>query len=157
MAKKKAKKSVKKGNKAAEDKKTAPEAYELFTTGLLEDPLINEEFRKEFLKINYFRRITDDMYDNLLKDYKTKQAEILGQMQDHSEADEQFYITANITLNLAKRAKEIFISSEVQEKQQLLGCLLQNCVLNGKKLEFTLRSPFNHILDFTKQPTWLRG
>lgn len=92
-------------------------------------------------------RITDEMYDSLLREYKEKQAEILNQMQGHSEADEQFYLTANMTLNIAKRAKEIFMSSEVEEKHQLLGFLLQNCSLDGKKLDITMRSPFNLILN----------
>lgn len=87
------------------------------------------------------------MYDSFLREYKEKQAELLSEMQDHSDADEQFYITANITLNIAKRAKEIFISSEVDEKRQFLGFLLQNCVLNEKNLEFTLVSPFNLLLN----------
>lgn len=68
-------------------------------------------------------------------------------MQDHSDADEQFYITANMTLNIAKRAKEIFMSSEIDEKRQFLGFLLQKCTLNEKTLGFTLRSPFNLILN----------
>lgn len=87
------------------------------------------------------------MYDNFLKEYKEKQAEILEQMQDHSDADEQFYITANMTMSIAKRAKEIFISSEIEEKRQFLGFLLENSVLQGKKLEFSLRSPFNLLLN----------
>ncbi len=91
--------------------------------------------------------ITPEMYDSFLREYKEKQAELLSEMQDHSDADEQFYITANITLNIAKRAKEIFISSEVDEKRQFLGFLLQNCVLNEKNLEFTLVSPFNLLLN----------
>ena len=87
------------------------------------------------------------MYDSFLRNYKEKQAEILDQMQDHNDADEQFYLTANMTMNIAKRAKEIFVSSEVDEKRQFLGFLLQNCVLNGKKLEFSMRSPFNLLLN----------
>jgi site-specific DNA recombinase len=92
-------------------------------------------------------RITDEMYDSFLREYKGKQSEILEQMQDHSEADEQFYLTANMTLNIAKRAKEIFMSSEVDEKNQFFGFLLQNCVLHEKKLAFSMRSPFNLILN----------
>ena len=91
--------------------------------------------------------ITDEMYDSFLRNYKEKQAEILDQMQDHSDADEQFYLTANMTMNIAKRAKEIFVSSEVDEKKQFLGFLLRNCVLNGKKLEFSMCSPFNLLLN----------
>ncbi len=93
------------------------------------------------------------MYDTFLREYKEKQAEVLDQMKDHSEADEQFYLTANMTLNIAKRAKEIFDSAEVEEKRQFLGFLLQNCVLNGKKLDFTLRSPFNLLLTHTDSLT----
>ncbi len=101
-------------------------------------------------------RITDEMYDSFLREYKEKQAEILEQMKDHSDADEQFYITANMTLNIAKRAKEIFMSSEVEEKRQFLGFLLQNCILNGKKLDFTMRSPFNLMLNNTDKLTMRR-
>lgn len=102
-------------------------------------------------------RITDEMYDSFLREYKEKQADLLHQMQDHSDADEQFYLTANMTMNIAKRAKEIFISSEVDEKRQFLGFLLQNCVLNGKKLDFTMRSPFNLMLNNTDNLTMRMG
>ena len=101
-------------------------------------------------------RITDEMYDSLLREYKEKQAEILAQMQDHSDADEQFYLTANITLNIAKRAKEIFESSEVEEKNQFLRYLLQNCTQNGKNLEFAMVSPFNLIAQYHDGTTMRR-
>ncbi|MDA1169320.1 MAG: recombinase family protein [bacterium] len=102
-------------------------------------------------------RITDEMYDSFLREYKEKQAELFEQMQDHSDADEQFYLTANMTLNIAKRAKEIFMSSEVEEKRQFLGFLLQNCELNEKTLGFTLRSPFNLMLNQPDSITVRRG
>ena len=60
-------------------------------------------------------------------------------------------------LNVAKRALEIFKSSEVQEKRQFLSFLIQNCELQGEKLEFSLRSPFDQIVTFANQPTWLRA
>ncbi len=100
-----------------------------------------------------FWGITEEMYDSFLREYKGKQAELLEQMQDHSDADEEFYLTANMTLNIAKRAKEIFVSSEVEEKNQFLGFLLQNCALHEKKLEFSMRSPFNLMLNMTDNPT----
>lgn len=63
-------------------------------------------------------RINEEIYDQLLSEYKSQQSEILEQMKDHSDADEQFYLTANVLLNIAKRAKDIFISSEIDEKRQ---------------------------------------
>ena len=88
------------------------------------------------------------MYDSLLRECKEKQSEILGQIQDHADADEDFHLTANITLNIAKRAKSIFKSSEDDEKNQFLRYLLQNCTMNGKKLTFTMVSPFNVIAQY---------
>ena len=76
-------------------------------------------------------------------------------MQAHTDADYEFHITANTVLNLAKRALEIFESSETEEKRQFLNYLLQNCQLNGKKLEFSLRNPFDAIALAKSHP--LRG
>lgn len=101
--------------------------------------------------------ITKAVYDEKLKEYKEKQHDIDLQLQDHTSADENYYITASTIFSLAKRAKVLFESSETEEKRAILNYLLQNCTANGKKLEFSLRSPFNHILDFANQPTWLRG
>ncbi|CCB86741.1 putative uncharacterized protein [Parachlamydia acanthamoebae UV-7] len=47
--------------------------------------------------------------------------EIVDQMDRHEKADENFYVTANLVRNLATRARKIFESSEVDEKQQLLN------------------------------------
>lgn len=59
-------------------------------------------------------------------------------------------------LNLAKRALSLFESSEVHEKRALLNCLLQNSVVKGKKLEFTMRKPFDTLLSIANQPIGLR-
>lgn len=100
-------------------------------------------------------RITEEMYDKKLREYKERQGQILVDMRIHSEADEEFYLTANTVLNVAKRALEIFKSSEVPEKRQFLNFLLQNCELQGKKLEFSLRNPFDRILATRNRPIGL--
>lgn len=97
------------------------------------------------------------MYDKKVAEYKGEQNQILNQMQAHSDADHDFYLTANKVFNLAKRAAEIFDSSEPQEKRQLLNFLLQNCRLSGSKLGFELKEPFNLIVQTRHQPIGLRG
>ena len=86
--------------------------------------------------------ITKDFYDNKLKEMKQKQYDINIQLENHTRADENYYITASTVLNLAKNALSLFESSEVLEKRAMLNFILQNCVASGKKLEFDLRSPF---------------
>lgn len=94
------------------------------------------------------------MYDTKLKEYKEKQSDLLLQMEEHNVADEKFYITANAVLDLAKRAYQIFESSEVDEKRQLLNFLLQNPTYDGKKLVFQLKKPFNGLIAYTNVSIW---
>jgi len=96
------------------------------------------------------------MFNKKLKEWKEKQAEIREEMERYDQADEKFYLTANIVLNLAQKALEIFKSSEVSEKRQLLNFLLQNLKLQGKKLLFELKTPFNTVLQASKCSNLLR-
>lgn len=102
-------------------------------------------------------RITTDAYDKYLKEFKARQQEINLLLEEHTDADESYIIAASTVLNLAKRARELFERSEVSEKRALLNFLLQNSVVDGKKPLYTLRSPFDTIYSFAKQPTVLRG
>jgi len=59
--------------------------------------------------------------------------------------------------SVARRAKIIFEnSSEVAGKRQFLDYILHNPTVNGKKLEFAIRSPFNLVLELAENPNWLR-
>lgn len=86
---------------------------------------------------------------------KAKQQEITSKMQKHVKADEAFYITANTVLNLASRARQLFESSEVDEKRQLLNFVFQNLVLEGEKLAHTLREPFSLIMNKEGMSKWM--
>lgn len=97
------------------------------------------------------------MYDSKLREYKERQGKILTEMRIHSDADEEFYLTAKMVLNVAKRAREIFDSSEVHEKRQLLNFVVQNCTLNGRNLRFTLKEPFDLIVWTKRRPVVLPG
>ena len=97
-----------------------------------------------------------DMFNKKLKEYKEKQEEIREEMARYDQADQKFYITANTVLKLAQKAYEIFQSSEVEEKRQLLNFLLQNLTLQGKKLLFEMKKPFDTVLQANKCSDLLR-
>jgi DNA invertase Pin-like site-specific DNA recombinase len=101
-------------------------------------------------------RITQDAYDKYVHQFKSRQQEINLLLEGHTDADEGYHIAASTVLNLAKRALQIFESSEVEEKRALLNFLLQNSVVDGKKPMYSLRSPFDTILTFANRPNWLR-
>jgi len=57
-----------------------------------------------------------------------------------------------MVMNLATRAKEIFESSEVDEKRQLLNLVFQNLKLDGKNLLIHTAEPFSTMMDYKKSP-----
>jgi len=100
-------------------------------------------------------RITKEKYDTLLEKYKRIQADTLLQMEQHSKADENYYVEASKLLELAHRAYELFEISEATQKRELLSFLLQNCKMDGKKLIPSLKMPFDAILVANKTQNWL--
>ena len=96
--------------------------------------------------------IDEKMYLDKVKDYKVRQAKIIEQMSRHEKADHNFYVTANMIMNLAARTREIFESSEVDEKRQLLNFVFQNLKLDGKNLSIETCEPFTTLMDYKKSP-----
>ena len=50
-------------------------------------------------------------------------------------------------LNICSRAPELFESSKVEQKRQLINFLLSNLKLRGKTLEFELKKPFEVLIN----------
>lgn len=67
-------------------------------------------------------------------------------MKQFENANHSYYTTVNQVLSVAKRAEEIFESSEPEEKRQFLKFLFQNLFLDGKNLSFKLKTPFEGVL-----------
>ncbi len=97
--------------------------------------------------------IDEKLYLEKVREYKTRQFEIVEEMKKHEKADQNFYVTANIVLNLAARAREIFESSEVDEKRQILNLVFQNLKLEGKKMLTEICEPFSTMVGYREDPT----
>lgn len=97
--------------------------------------------------------IDEQLYLEKVKEYKSRQMTIVEEMKRHETADQSFYVTANMVMNLASRAREIFESSEVGEKRQLLNFVFQNLKLEDKKLLTDVREPFCTMVGYKDDPT----
>ena len=102
------------------------------------------------------RRITKDMFNKKLKEWKEKQTDLESQMSSYTIADESFYVNANILLQAVKKASQVFEGSEPITKRQILNFLLQNLKLQGKKLDFQLKTPFDTVLKANTSSNLLR-
>ena len=101
--------------------------------------------------------ISTELYDKKREEYRAKQQSIRQRLATLEKADETYFISASTLLNLANRAYELFYGSEMDEKRELLSFVLQNCVFDGKMLDFTLKKPFDTLALCAKRQTWLRG
>src|SRR5262245_36286852 len=72
-------------------------------------------------------------------------------MAAHVDADKASLITVKTVLDLAKRAKEIYESSKVDEKRQILNFLFSNLEMKDKKAIIHLREPFDKLIEVLDQ------
>lgn len=101
-------------------------------------------------------RITKDIYDKKHQELQDQMQLLEIEMSEHSKADYEYQNTVAVVISVARRAKTIFnTSSEPTRKRQFLNYILQNPTVNGKKLYFTIASPFNLVLELASTPTWL--
>lgn len=106
------------------------------------DLLINDDISKE-------------TFEAKTAELKKRQREIDELLSKHTDADEQFTVTATSILDLASRAGELFASSKPDQKRQLLSFVLSNLRLDGEKLVYELNKPFDAILSASKRSQWL--
>lgn len=88
---------------------------------------------------------------------KDKQYKVDAKLKQYTEADGNFIITVSYLLDIASRARDLFLSSKVDQKRKLISFVLSNLSLEGKKLVYNLKEPFDAILQANKSKIWLPG
>lgn len=115
--------------------------------------IADENLIKKYCEPN--TRITSEMYDKIHQEYQDTLTRLLHEKQKYSEWKSEYELSIETIFSLAKRAKEIFESSEVWEKKKLLKFLLQNPVIDSKKPLYNLESPFDLVLEMSDKNVWL--
>jgi site-specific DNA recombinase len=101
--------------------------------------------------------ITKDIYNNKLTQLVNRQQEINQLLEQHHKGNEQFKIALSSLITLTSHAYDIFESSTIDEKRQLMGYMFSNLKLKGRKLEYDLKKPFNLFANLTDRQEWLSG
>jgi hypothetical protein len=92
--------------------------------------------------------ITKGIYDKKHQEYQDQIQTLEIELSEHTKADYDYQTTVAVVVSVARRAKTIFEnSSEVAGKRAFLSYLLQNPTINEKTLDFSIRSPFNLVLE----------
>lgn len=99
--------------------------------------------------------ITQSFYEEKRKEYRDKQKVLHAKMAKLHVADEEYYLNSEYLLKIAMHAKELFESSEAQEKRLLLKMTLQNLRLEGKIVRYDWINPFDKIAFYASRLDWL--
>ena len=102
-------------------------------------------------------RITDDEYDKFFQSFHEQKADITTRLGMLQEAEDNYYITAKYLLELSNRAYELFKSSEVEERRQLIKLVLSNLRVEDKLVRYDAIKPFDTILNYADGQLWLPG
>ncbi len=72
-------------------------------------------------------------------------------------ANHEFAVTINYLLELANRSYELFKSSDIDVKRKIINLVFSNLTLDEKKLEFSMRKPFDKLLNVPSNKEWRGG
>lgn len=100
-------------------------------------------------------RITDNEYDRYYQSLREKVSDLDTRLALLQEAEDNYYITAKYLLELVNRAYDLFLSSELEERRQLVNLVLQNLKLDNKKLVYVAQKPFDTLLNCSDNKLWL--
>ncbi|MCR4330212.1 MAG: recombinase family protein [Candidatus Roizmanbacteria bacterium] len=102
-------------------------------------------------------RITDDAYDRYYQTFRDNITEIDTRLSMLQEAEDNYYITVKYLLELSNRAYDLFLSSEIEEKRQLVKLVFQNLRLDNKTVQYEAIKPFDTILNYADRQAWLEN
>ena len=101
------------------------------------------------------KSITLEQYNENNARYAEELSEIQRREERLDKADQQFYVTAGYLLSIFEHAEKLFEAAQTDEKRQIIGLLLSNLQLDGKKFTFTLKEPFASVLSHANSSLWL--
>ncbi len=99
-------------------------------------------------------RISEEQYDRLYADFKDQVETINLKLARLQEAEDNYYLTSKYILGIVNKAHDLFKSSEVEEKRQILKLLLSNLRIDGENVLYDVQKPYNVILDYSDRQLW---
>ena len=76
-------------------------------------------------------------------------------IEQHQKGEDGFRTTLESLISVASQASRLFERSKTEQKRELIAFVFSNLQLRGKKLEFSLRSPFDLMVDRRSYASWL--
>ncbi len=98
--------------------------------------------------------LSREEYDQKRTSLRSKLAAVDEKIKSQRQCDDNFKDALISLITLAHEAKGLFASSKTEEKRTILNCVFSNLTLNGPTLCYTLRKPFDMMVDRADFAKW---
>ncbi|MBT4856477.1 recombinase family protein [bacterium] len=98
--------------------------------------------------------ITESDYDKFYQSLHDQLITINSRLEQLEESDDNYFTTAKYVLSLANKAQELFESSEVDERRQLINLLLSNVRVEDEYVLYDVQKPFDLIVNCSDGQLW---
>jgi len=99
-------------------------------------------------------RITESKHDRFYQKLRQDLEDVNSRLAKLEDAENNYYITTKYLLDLSNRAYDLFVSSEVEEKRQLINLVLSNLKIEGKKVFYDVNKPLDAIVNYQDGKLW---
>ena len=131
------------------------EADQISLKQLLNDKDKIKDKREQYLEALVTDKITRQEYDNIIKKkLDEEEAQIEAQIASLNVSNERVEKILNRTIKLLSSGLTAFESSKVVDQNQFLKILLLNCIYDGKKLQISVKKPFDLFISNGLNQLW---
>jgi hypothetical protein len=93
------------------------------------------------------RKISEKDYDMFYQSIRDKITDIEIRFEQLQTAEDNYHFNAIFVLEVVKRAHELFVCAEIEEKRQLIKLILSNLRIDGDNLVWDVQKPFDLFLN----------
>ena len=99
-------------------------------------------------------KLTETEYNEKRTQLIIRRDKLMMEVEEHNNADDNFTDRMIEVLQIAANARKILLLSINEKKRRLIKLVLSTVKLNGCKLEYTLRPPFDMFVNLSKNGEW---
>jgi site-specific DNA recombinase len=99
-------------------------------------------------------KITEEEHSEKRQSLAERRDTIALEIQQHNQADDKFSERMQDVVKIGGNAYNHFKLSNVEAKRRLVNLVFSTVKLRGKKLEYTIRSPFDHFIKLDEMSEW---
>ncbi len=128
--------------------------YKKATQSMRQESAIQENSKQRLMDLYLRGSITDKEFDKKKAEIEKKIERLNKQILAAQSGHKEFEISLIALLKVVSKAGNIFKSSKIDQKRQILKFLFSNLWLDGKEIHYELNKPFDKLLDLNKREEW---